>query len=746
MGKPAAVSGDFFYRVVSFGTVSAHEVHISGASSRIGRTCSLYDSASRLRYVSPKRFKALEHLGIHTVSDVLLHIPHRYLDFSAVKLIGFADVGSTVTVVARVDAVQHKRPRPRLDIVEVTVVDDTGLLKAVFFQQPWVAQQISVGDVVALSGKVSFAYGFKQMNTPFFELVQNWSSTASKARIVPVHPVSEQLSVAWMRRIVSCALADVADVCDFVPAHLISKRYLMTRGRALREIHFPSSLQAAEQARRRLAYDELILLQLALHTRRQLQLTGTVPVCHRIDGPYVQALYESLPYTLTDEQQMCVNEILSDMAAPHCMNRLLLGDVGTGKTVVAAFGLAACADSNKQAAMMAPTSVLASQYAAALGPLLDYAQVSWALLTGATPPKERETIACQLAEGTLSVVFGTTALLSDDIRFRHLSFVVVDEQHRFGVDQRTALRKKSAGSDMLSMTATPIPRTLALSLYGDLACSHIRRRPNKRAGVTTQVIPKESLDVAYGAIRTAVSSGQQAYVVCPLIDTADTGQDLDDDAPPPDEKASHIHAATEVYKELSSLIFPNMRIALLTGRMTSAAKDEVMQAYRTGSYDVLVATTVVEVGVDVPNASVMLVFDADRFGLATLHQIRGRVGRGEIEGKVFLHTSSRPNSPARKRLDAVSSTNDGEKLAELDLHLRHEGEVLGYRQHGEPVLKVVNLARDEDLVEAAHEDAQIIIQADPQLTSSAHLPLAYEVQERFSAYFQEVGRAGVGRA
>ena len=362
---------------------------IGTASERVQRTCALSDPVSRLRFVSASRAEALERLGITRVRDLLLHVPHRYLDFSRVSKIAFADVGQDATVVGRVDKVQLKRPRPRMQIVELTVVDETGMLVATFFRQPWIAEQVKVGDAVALSGKVSFSYGFKQMKAPFHEVLGPADQACSYARVLPVHPVGEGVTLAWMRRMISAALADVGDVCDWLPARLVADHSLMGLGRALREVHFPSSMAAAERARRRLAYDELLCLQVALLTRQSVELEGVTPTAHVTDGPHLDALAAALPFSLTAEQCQAVDQILADMAAPHVMNRLLLGDVGTGKTAVAVMALAAAADTGTQAAMMAPTSVLAAQYAQKLGPLLDAAGVTWCLLTGSTPPDER---------------------------------------------------------------------------------------------------------------------------------------------------------------------------------------------------------------------------------------------------------------------------------------------------------------------------------------------------------------------
>lgn len=677
-------------------------------------------------------------MGVVRVRDLFLHVPHRYLDFSRVTKIALADVGSEATVVGVVDKVDLKRPRPRMQVVNLMVLDDTGVVEATFFKQPWIAEQVHRGDVVALSGKVTFNYGFKQMKAPFYEVLGE-GSAASYARVLPVHPVSEGLSAAWMRRIVACALSDAGDVCDFLPAELVARRKLMTLARAVREVHFPASVAAAGVARRRLAYDELFCLQLALLTRREADLAGTVPFEHECLGPHMDALLRAMPFELTAEQRRAAEQILADMAAPRVMNRLLLGDVGTGKTAVAAVALAAVADTGTQAAMMAPTSVLARQYAEKVGPLLDAAGIPWRLVTGAVRGEERAQIEADVAAGAVTVVFGTTALLSDKLEFARLSLVVIDEQHRFGVNQRAALRAKGPGADLLAMTATPIPRTLALSVYGDVDLSRIAHRPRAGAGIETHVVSPENLDLAWGAVREALAAGHQAYVICPLVDDADDGSALEDVPEGLRSPSQNMRSAASTLDLLRQSVLPGVACDLLTGRMRPDEKDGAMERFRSGQTRVLVATTVVEVGVDVPNACAMVVLDADRFGLATLHQLRGRVGRGGVPGVVYLSCAAKKGSPARERLAALEATADGFKLAELDLRLRHEGEVLGYRQSGGVTLRLVDLDADEDLVEWAHEDARAIAEADPALVEPEHRLLALEARDRFGAYFQEQG-------
>lgn len=717
---------------------------VSEVAARLQRSALLASDVVKLRFTA--RFSrgtsggVLGKLGLSRVRDLLLHIPFRYSDYSRVLPIALTEVGRDATIVATVDKVELKRPRPHLVLVELSLLDDSGLILVTFFRQPWIADQLQVGDRILVSGKVSFGYGFRRMTPAFWEKLERDADKEESARILPHYRLTEGMSAGWLRRITSAALADVGDVCDVLPASLVAKHQLMGLSAALRAIHYPDSIEEAGLARRRLAYDELLCLQLTLLVRQRLQTWGARPVSHRVDGTHMSALREALPFTLSEEQELAVRDILADMASFALMNRLLMGDVGTGKTIVAAFGLAACADSHTQAAMMAPTSVLAQQYAEKLGPLLEKAHISWALLTGSTPTAERTAIGEAVQRGECSVVFGTTALLSLELQFQHLSLVVVDEQHRFGVDQRIALRRKGLGVDLLAMTATPIPRTLALTFYGDMNYSLIRKRPVAGAGVTTTSVVPENMDLVWGAMRDAVAAGQAVYVVCPLIDESDEGGELEDlpwSSPAPSKQ---LHAVTTTLPEVRRML-PGARVGSLTGRMSAAEKDAVMQQFRSGALQVLVCTTVVEVGVDVAQATVMVVFDADRFGLATLHQLRGRVGRGTLSGQAWMVSAAKKNSPARRRLAALEETSDGFRLAELDLKLRHEGDVLGYRQHGGVSLELSDLATDQDLIEWAREDALMLVHNDPDLTQAAHQALAIELRDRFGAYFEEMERS-----
>ena len=581
---------------------------ISDVSLRLERTCALGEAASRLHFVSGARAQALDRLGVATCLDLLERIPHRYLDFSHALSVEQAPIGQVATVVVTVDRIVEKRPRPRMHITEVSALDATGVIVATFFKQPWIAQQLAPGDRVALHGKVEFNYGFKRMQAPLYEKIDERSATGS---IVPVHSVTEGITVAWSRRIVASALERVSEVCDPLPARLRAQRGLMSRGRALRSIHFPRQMADVRLARRRLSYEEVLLLQLALRLRNDVDLLGVRAVAHT-PARHVEALRRALPFSLSDEQEACVGEILADMSDPgHVMNRLLLGDVGTGKTAVAAMALACVADTGTQACVMAPTSVLAQQYAVKTGPLLEQAGVSWALLTGATPQAERARLLENLANGSLDVLFGTHAVLSDDVVFKSLSLVVIDEQHRFGVHQRNELRSKGEGADLLVMTATPIPRTLALTVYGDLDTSVIRKRPVPGAGVATKVLTEANRDLAYEAVGKALAEGHQAYVVCPLVAPSDSTDELDDvPAARADEGGRapvRLHSVEEELARLSREVFPQSRVEALHGRMSAAEKERVIDAFRAGEIDILVSTTVVEVGVDVPVANMRAV-------------------------------------------------------------------------------------------------------------------------------------------
>lgn len=709
---------------------------------RLAATLRLDAPVASVAGVSSARAAALSSLGIRTVRDLVEHYPRRYLDMSTLATIADARIGENATIVATVHEAKVKHPKPRLDLTEVTLVDGTGTLIATFFRQPWLAKTLAPGTRVSVSGEVEFNYGFKRMTVPFLDRLD--AGDAAAGRVIPMHRASEKLPAGQMRRLVENALDAALPLYDPLPLELRAKYRLLSRSHALRAIHFPSSMQEMTQARRRLAYEEVLLLELHL-MRASLAESRAVPAhSHVVDGAAMRALESSLPFELTDDQRNAVGDILSRMAKPERMEHMLLGDVGTGKTIVAAHALVAAADTGTQALMMGPTEVLAAQYASSLGPLLDDSGVSWALITGSTPPQQREEALAGLASGEISVAFGTHALLEDSVVCKECSLVVVDEEQRFGVEQRDRLAEKGRGADVLLMTATPIPRSLALALYGTMTLSYLRQVPFDRPPRKTKVLSFRERGVAYDAALAACKRGEQAYVVCPLVGEKKPDDrkgdkakeqvqdddvhyiDSDVDMPGTNAKAAEAEAAF-----LQAKTFSAYKVGLLHGRMRPDEKRRVMEEFRDGALDVLVSTTVIEVGVDVPRATVMIVEDADRFGLSQLHQLRGRVGRGELPGEVYLIAAT-SNDEALSRLSAMEKTDDGFELAEYDLSLRREGDILGSRQHGASALRLVNVVRDAAIIEAAHDDARSIVEGDPDGESNWAKALYHEADAVFS--------------
>ena len=688
-------------------------------------------------------------MGIQSVRDMLRHYPRRYIDMSALATIADAVIGKPATIVAQVHEVKLKHPKPKFDLVEVTLVDGTSTLIATFFRQAWLAKTLSPGMRVSVAGVVEFNYGFKRMTMPFLDRLDEGDSV-DFGRIVAVHAASEKLPAGQIRRLILNALSATAGEHDPLPLKLRSRYRLMSRTNAARAIHFPRSNEELRQARRRLVYEEVLMLELYLMREQKERVSGKPACAHMPGGPCFDRLFAALPFEPTDDQLCAIEDIGCDMAAQRPMDRMVLGDVGTGKTIVAAFALAIVADSGTQALMMGPTEVLAQQYASSLGPLLDQSGVSWGLLCASTPREERQRLLALLASGDLCVLFGTHALLESDVVCKSCTLVVIDEEQRFGVGQRDALRAKGLNPDYLSLTATPIPRSLALALYGATALSYVRQKPGGGAAPpTTSVVGFRQRGVAYDVALEACRRGEQAYVVCPLVGKRrpqeavrpshfrgghsepfegqelesyiDSDYDMLDDNP----KAAEAEAAF-----LQAKTFSEYTVGLLHGRMKSAEKREVMERFRAGDIDVLVSTTVIEVGVDVANATVMIVEDADRFGLAQLHQLRGRIGRGEKPGQAFLVASS-SDAEAMERLSAMERTEDGFELAEFDLSFRREGDILGNRQHGASSLKLVNIVRDRAVVEAAHADALKIVSDDPGIAPEELTVLRHELAAVF---------------
>lgn len=702
-------------------------------SDRLSATLRFDGPVEVVSQVSPQRARALAVRGIEVVRDLLDRFPRRYLDMSQVVTIAQATIGLSCTLVARIYETKVKRPRRNLNILEITLLDSTGTLIVTCFNQPWLADKLHKDDLVSVSGTIEFNYGFKRMTNPIITRLEE--AGEAHGIIQAFHGSINKLSPSIVKRMIAHALEEVRGLYDPLPLSLRERYRLCSRYQAYRAIHFPESIEEVDMARRRLLYEELFFLELQLITEQRehaLQFPGFEQGANEV---LVNELAQVLPFELTSEQACARDEIWADMAAPKAMDRLLLGDVGTGKTIVAFCALVCAARHGHQAVMVGPTEILVKQYARSLGPLLDRLGVSWCLLTSTTPTDEKERSLQALAEGQVSICFGTHAVFEPSVQFADCSFVCFDEQQRFGVEQREALLLKAPGADVLSMSATPIPRSLALALYGTTAISYLRKPPQIKSSRTTTVLPFTEEGVAYDAVRAALSRGEQAYVVCPLIGIPTKDLLASDEEESEDEQieyalvefglesdafntetagsgqASRFTAAEQHAEILQSQVFPSARVALLHGRLAAEEKSAIMEAFRAGEIDVLVSTTIIEVGIDVSNATVMIIEDADRFGLAQLHQLRGRVGRGEKPGQVYLVTRSKAPA-ALERLRAMEVTEDGFELSEIDLAQRKEGDVFGARQHGQAALRLVNVVRDRAVIEAAYQDAYDIIYND----------------------------------
>ncbi len=721
---------------------------------RVGASLRMDDPVAVLPGVSATRSRALERLGIRTIRDLLRHAPFRYMDFTNVTPAAMCAIGQKANVLGEVDAVSTRVVRRRMRITQASIVDDTGVVNAVWFNQPWIANAIAEGKTVLLQGTVEFRGGFRQMNSPEYMVLEDDATLG----IRPVYKQTKGITSNLIAKLVAAALEYLGHPVDPLPVWMRLEHGLMSRHCAIETIHMPRCVDDVEEARRRLAYEELLVLQLHWMLERNEANAAMPGFAHVVDGPAMRRFEQSLPFELTHDQRAALDDILSDMAAGTRMNRMLLGDVGTGKTMVAAGAFAAVADSGAQGVMMAPTEVLAKQYGSKVGQVFDQCGMRWAVLTSSTPAADRKAIVDGLATGMIDVLFSTHAVLEDDVRFANLTLAVVDEQHRFGVAQREKLRSKGAGVDYLCMTATPIPRSLALTVYGNLDCSCIRQRPGGNRDIETVVMEKSNRFAAFDAIRECVAEGRQAYIICPLIGDAssggkagggkagggrkDRGEDERDDLAdeerdmPLDEAdfaamGEDLRAARKEADYLQNQVFPNMRVGLLCGEQGAAEKADVMARFAAGEIDVLVSTTVVEVGVDVPNATLMVVEDAERFGLSQLHQLRGRVGRGEHPGKAILLASTK-TEVAAKRMEFIASTQDGFELAKMDLSLRKEGDVAGSRQHGVSALRFSNLVRDADLIDASRADAQRVLASDPLLVHPANALMRHEVDAIYS--------------
>lgn len=677
----------------------------------------LESSAQFVKGVGPRRYELLKRAGIRTVRDLLFYFPRRHEDRSEIRHIADLQPGTSGAILARVVSCKLKKRDYRRSVLTVGAVDETGAVELIWFNQPYFEVRFKEGGLFLFSGKLSERFDRLQMAAPYFEKI----SEAGKARtfadpIVPIYPLTEELNQALLRRVIRSAIDGFAKYLEEVfPPKFRKSRRLPTISDAVRDMHFPRSLARVKLARRRLAYEELFLLEVAMALRyvRLKQVGGAVPidVSEKVDA-HIRRLF---PFRFTRAQDKVVEEIRADLASPHPMSRLLQGDVGSGKTVIAVYALLGAVAAGHQAAMMAPTEVLAEQHYLGLRGYLRAARVKLALLRGGGPASKRKEMLEQIAEGKIDIVVGTHALVQKQVRFQKLALVVIDEQHKFGVLQRAALSAKGIHPHCLVMTATPIPRTLTLTVFGDLDFSVLDELPPGRKPVSTVWVQENDRPKTYDFIRKQMQRGRQAFVVYPLL---------------AESPRLELKSATKMAEYLDREVFPDFKVGLLHGRMPALRKQQVMGQFRSGRLHMLVATVVVEVGIDVPNANLMVIEHADRFGMSQLHQLRGRIGRGAHRSYCMLFADPKTEE-ARRRLEVICRTSDGFRIAEEDLRLRGPGEFFGTRQHGLPELAIADIARDYELLKLARRDAFRIVRQDPALEGRTRRKLRQAVIKKF---------------
>lgn len=727
------------------------------------------EPAKFIKGVGPKKAEKMEKLEIFTLFDLIYHFPKDYLNRSDVVHTYSVDHGQFVTVCGRVMGKQELKPRKNLSIVKLSVRDNYSTFFAVWFNQRHILSHYEIGDKLLITGRADKSYrGNLHINVTECEKLDEEKDTSL---LLPIYSLTEGITQRQMRVIMQNALSKAANIEEFLPAKLLEKYKLPSLYDALKNIHFPENIDAAEQARRRFIFEEFFLLQLALTKKRYKIQKFKKNYNYKSGGKrgLIDSFLKNLPFEPTEDQKRVFEEIQKDMDSPYPMNRLLQGDVGSGKTLISTLMLLKAVDAGLQGAFMAPTEILAEQHyinlssclkakggsdepedlvskleagfqvrdsyslfsgfkdkASAANEGYNYTYVNVALLTGKTPRSQRKKLLESLKIGEIDILIGTHALIQDDVVFKNLAAVVIDEQHRFGVRQRMKLLSKGCNPDILIMTATPIPRTLALTAYGDLDISVIYKLPPGRKLIRTYHITNSKLNKLYSFIQKEVKQGRQAYIVCPLIE---------------ESKVLEAKAATELADELmemsrdeGSLLY-GLRIGLLHGKLKIDEKKKVMEAFRKGEIDILVSTTVIEVGVDVPNASVMVIMDAERFGLAQLHQLRGRVGRGDSQSYCIL-VSEPKSKESRERINAFVNITDGFMLAEEDLKLRGPGEFLGTKQSGLPRFKIADIVRDQKALIAAKTEAEAVLR-DGEDENKSEI-LFDELRRRFKDSLEEV--------
>lgn len=676
--------------------------------------------------VGPDRAKLLERMGLRTAADLLFHFPRDYQDFSDLRQIPELKEDVLQSILGEVEETEMRSTSTGKSILGVLIRQGDYYLRALWFNMPYMARKFSQGQQVLLSGKPRLNGGRWEMSHPVVQWIEADEGREAAARLLPVYSLTEGLKQPAMRHVIKQAVELYSDKLEeaFPPAYLQAHELLPIKD-AIREIHFPANQASLQQARRRFVYQEMLILQLGLGLRRNVQIArGRSPVLSataQIDARIIRLF----PFELTAEQRKAIDEIAADMGRPTPMNRLLQGDVGCGKTVVAVYAMLLAVACGSQAALMAPTEVLARQHLRTLEKTLHGSRVRLALLSGGLTTSQRKDVLGKLAAGELDIVVGTQAIICSDAQFQKLGLVVIDEQHKFGVRQRATLKQSGADPHYLVMTATPIPRTVAMTLFGDLDVSTIAQLPPGRQSVHTYRAEGEQRAKWWDFFRKHLSAGRQGYVIVPLVEESDAVE------------AANIEAA---FEELCHGELEAFRLGLVHGRMSGEEKDAALAEFAAGLTQVLVATSVVEVGIDVPNATLMTILSAERFGLAGLHQLRGRVSRGKFPGYCCVLADS-PNEEAQRRLDAFVKSTDGFELAELDFELRGPGDLLGTRQHGLPPFYIADFNRDKELLAEAREDAKRLLADDPGLASGDHARLRRQVLVRYGKVL-ELGDVG----
>ena len=691
--------------------------------------------------------KKLKKLGVNTIQDLLFYLPSRYEDFSNIIEIKKVVVGHSFCVQGRVVEVKHTKTFRRwMDITEIIVEDNTSSIRAVWFNQPYLAKTFKEDDFVCLAGKVSLGKDGIYFNNPVHEKLDEFTQSQSlthTGRIIPVYPETRGLTSRWLRYIIKPLLSIFyAKVPEILPEEVLKKYKLLPTKKAIWQVHFPDSFEAADAAKAKFSFEELFLLQLSI-LKERFKLMQKKSISCPMNAELMQEFTKSLPFQLTNSQKQCSYQILQDLEKSVPMARLLEGDVGSGKTVVAAMSALNVVKCGYQVVFMAPTEILARQHFKNIKDILKKFDVSVAMLTskeaiifrGEEFTTKRPTLLEDLKNGQIDILIGTHSLIQKGVEFKNLAFVVVDEQHRFGVEQRSALIKsKGSIPHLLSMTATPIPRTLALTIYGDLDLSLIKEMPKNRKPIKTIIVEPIQRNQAYEFIRKEVGEGKGVFVICPRIDVKQQESDELNYATSVQQfnkikskMWDEVKAVKEEYEKLSHEIFPELKVAILHGKMKPKEKHDVMMDFKDGKVDILVSTSVIEVGIDVPRATVMMIEGAERFGLSQLHQFRGRVGRSDMQSYCFLFTTS-PDQLNRKRLKALVASNNGFELAQKDLEIRGPGQLYGTHQWGIPDIAMQGIT-NIFLVEKTQQAARDILQVDPELKNH---PLLKERVDRFA--------------